>query len=428
MKPSDILGLNARNHLYQSRYNRQAAKRIAASKLLTKSLLRKNKLPVPKLYRVFRKESEVDKFDFSRLPASFVVKPSGGLGGEGIVVVEKGGEFAGQWFDVTGTKWGIDDLKILIREIILGRYSMKNLPDLAFVEERISIHPKFRKISYQGTPDVGVLVFNRVPVMVFLRLPTSESAGKANMFQGAIACGLDIATGITINAIKHTHEISFYPGTRRKLTGIQVPNWDEILELAVNCSIVSQLGYMRADIVVDPVKGPRVLELNSQPGLKIQLANRAGLRRRLERVEGLKVDDAAKGVKIAKALFANPKIAEAVGLTKKTVNVFEEIEVLTFTGERQTVKVKLDTGAFRTSIDRNLAETLGLLNPENILWTKGYRSSLGREDRPVVELTFYLKGRKIKTSASIADRTRLRRKMLIGRRDLSSFLVQPGKD
>lgn len=428
MKSSDILGMNARNHLYQSRYNRKAGKRIADSKLLTKSLLRKNKLPVPKLFRVFRKEKEVEVFNFSRLPSSFVVKPSGGLGGEGIVVMEKGGLYAGEWIDVTGKIWKIEDLKLLIKDIILGRYSMKNLPDHAFVEERVGIHPKFQRITYQGTPDIGILVFNRVPVMAFLRLPTSESAGKANMFQGAIACGIDIATGITTRAIKHTHEVIFYPGTRRKLRGIQIPLWNEALQLAVEASIVSGLGYMRADIVIDPVKGLRVLELNAQPGLKIQLANQAGLRKRLERVEGLKVANAKKGVKIARALFANPDIADKVGEDKKIISVFEEVEAVDYSGERRKVKAKIDTGAFRTSIDRGLAEELGLLAPENILWRSGYRSSFGREERPVVELTFYLRETKIKTAVNVADRSNLKRRMIIGRRDLKDFLIKTGKN
>lgn len=423
MRSSHILGLNARNHLYQAKYNRKSAKKIANSKLLTKSLLQKNKLATPKLYRVFRREEEVEKYDFTRLPSSFVVKPSGGLGGEGIVVMDRGGEFAGQWIDVTGKTWQTEDLKLLVKDIILGRYSLKNLPDNAFIEQRIKVHPKFRKISYQGTPDIGVLAFNRVPVMAFLRLPTEESAGKANMFQGAVACGIDIATGVTTHAVKYTQSINFFPGTRRKLKGVKLPMWEETLELAINCSIVSKLGFMRADIVIDPENGPRVLELNSKPGLKIQLANQAGLRRRLERVEGLRVKTAKKGVKIAKALFGDPEISEKVDVGQKVISVFEKVELLSFTGERHEVKAKIDTGAFRTSIDQGLAEELGLLNPENILWYKGYRSSLGREKRPVIEICFYLKGRKIKTTASVADRSRLKRSMIIGRRDLKNFLL-----
>lgn len=432
VKTRDILGMNARNILFVSRYNKGLGKKIANHKLLTKSTLQKAKLATPKLYRVFRKIEEIDKFDFiKKLPESFVIKPDNSLGGEGIMVIEKHGKYAGEWITTTGEKKTIGDFKLLIRDILEGRFSMKNQPDIAFVEERIRIHPAFSKVCWGGTPDIGVLVFNKVPVMAYLRLPTKESGGRANMFQGAIACGIDIATGITIHAVKWTHSIKFFPGTRRKLTGIKIPEWDEVLKLAINCQIaIPKLGFMRADIVLQPSLKkpgktfPKVLELNAQPGLKIQLANRAGLRRRLERVEGLKVESAEKGIKIAKALFADPKLRD-VSIGKKTIGVFEDVEVQTFMGEKVLVKAKIDTGAFRTSIDENLAERLGLLNPENILLEKYYRSALGREKRPLIELVFWLGGRKIKTVANISDRSKLKRPMVIGRRDLKGFLIEP---
>ena len=40
--------------------------------------------------------------------------------------------------------------------------------------------------------------------------------------------------------------------------------------------------YLGVDIVIDQERGPLVLEVNVRPGLAIQLANRQGLRRRLE--------------------------------------------------------------------------------------------------------------------------------------------------
>src|SRR3990167_2146576 len=112
MSANGVLGLNARNHLYLSRYNPKAAKWVANSKLLTKSTLRKVKIAVPKLYRVFRQEAEIDRFDFSRLNSSFVIKPNRGFGGEGIVVIERGAEFAGEWVDTGGIVWRINDFKL----------------------------------------------------------------------------------------------------------------------------------------------------------------------------------------------------------------------------------------------------------------------------------------------------------------------------
>jgi len=40
---------------------------------------------------------------------------------------------------------------------------------------------------------------------------------------------------------------------------------------------------------------------------------------------------------------------------------------------------------------------------------------------------FWLKGRKVSTRASITNRKDLRKKLLIGRRDLRDFVVNPGR-
>ena len=422
---TDILGMNARNHLYQSKYNSRKAKRIADSKLKTKKILRQAKLGVPMLYRIFKSVAKLEHFDFTKLPESFVVKPSQGLGGEGILVVDGGQTVDGQ--PITPA-----DLKLHILDILSGRYSMLDLPDRAFIEERVRVHPRFKPISAAGTPDIGVLVFNRIPVMAFLRLPTKESHGKANMFQGAVACGIDLASGMTTGAIKHTGTIKFFPETRRKLKGIKIPRWDKVLELAAAAAETVGLGYCRVDVALQPnltrdgklKSQPMVLEVNAQPGLKIQLANQAGLKRRLERVEGLKVKTLDQGIEIGKQLFGLGETVETAEGGTIRVGVFEDLEIEDFLGERHAIKAKLDTGAFRSSIDEDLAKKLGLLDPENILLNIGYRSALGREERPVVGLTFYLKDRKIKTSASISDRSKLKRPMIIGRRDLLGLALR----
>ena len=51
---------------------------------------------------------------------------------------------------------------------------------------------------------------------------------------------------------------------------------------------------------------------------------------------------------------------------------------------------------------------------------------MGVEKRPIINLRFYLAGRKIDTMASIANRGGLKRSMIIGRRDLGGFLVNAG--
>ena len=425
MKLSSILGLNARNQLFSYNYNTLGSKKIADSKIQTARVLRKADVPTPSILAKFKIPQDILNFDWNSLPSSFALKPSRGLGGEGIIVVKRRARIGKGWISVQKERVTIEDLKLHILDILEGAYSMGNEPDVAFIQEYVGRHKAFRKYAYRGTPDIRIIVFNKVPIMAMLRLPTRESQGRANLHQGAVGVGVDIATGITTKAIWHGEQIVYKPGTERKLRGIKIPDWTKILETAVKTQIASGLGYLGVDIVLHPDAGPQVLEINAQPGLQIQLANLAGLKKRLERVEDLEVRDAEHGVKIAKALFAErfaDRVAAEEGI--KTVNIWENAKVVSGDGRKIDVNAKIDTGAWRTSIDKTLAEKLGILTGSNILWTKTVKSSLGRETRPVVALSFYLAGRKIKTIASVANRSNLKTPLIIGRRDLSGFLVK----
>lgn len=431
MKISHILGLNSRSQLFSYPYNKVRGKAIAFSKIRTKRVLKKAGIPVPKIYAKFTNPRDILKFDWDNLPDSFALKPNKSLGGEGIIVVKKKSKDSptgGVWITTQRTKVTIDDLQLHAMDILEGAFSIRNIPDFAFIEEFIGRHKAFKKYAFRGTPDIRVIVFNKVPVMAMLRLPTKESGGRANLHQGAIAVGIDIATGITTYAYWHGRFIHEKPGTKRKLHGIRIPKWTQVLIIAVRCQEVTDLGYLGADIVLHPEKGPQVLELNPWPGLQIQLSNKSGLRKRLDRVEDLHVRDAEHGVKIGKALFA-ASFADRVK-AEEGVRTISTQQLITIKGlkkdmRRKKVYAKVDTGSWRTSINVKLAKELGLLEKDNILWTKKVRSSLGVEKRPVISLTFWLEGRKIITPASIAKRTALKYPVIIGRKNLKGFLVDP---
>ena len=143
------------------------------------------------------------------MPNSFVLKPDKGFGGEGIIVVRKKAENQEGWITTQRKLITVEDLKLHVLDILEGLYSMHNVPDVAFIEEYIGRHKVFRKYAYRGTPDIRVIVFNKVPVMAMLRLPTRESRGRANLHQGAIGVGIDIATGITTRAIHRDNFIRY---------------------------------------------------------------------------------------------------------------------------------------------------------------------------------------------------------------------------
>ncbi len=426
MKLSSILGLNARSQLYLMPQNSRRAKKVADSKILTWRVLKKAEVPTPHIYKIFRDPQDIFKFNWETLPSAFALKPSKGMGGEGIIVVKRKARDGNGWITTQRNRVTIDDLKVNVLDILEGAYSMGNVPDVAFIQEYVGRHKSFRKYAYRGTPDIRIIVFNKIPVMAMLRLPTKESGGRANLHQGAIGVGIDIATGITTKAIWHGHEIKYKPETSKKLHGIKIPLWTKILETAVRAQIASGLGYAGVDMVLDPDKGPMILELNAQPGLQIQLANMAGLKKRLERVEELNVKDAQHGVKIAKAIFAErfaDRVAAEEGI--KTLNVWEKVQIVDEKGNKHEILAKIDTGAWRTSIDRELAQNLGLTKSKNVLWAKPVKGVLGKEVRKVINLSYYLAGRNIKTIASLADRSGLRTPLIIGRRDLEGFVVNP---
>ena len=431
MKPSYILGLNSRSQLFSYKVNKAKDKKKASAKLITKRTLKKEEIPVPELFGTFKKPQDILTFDWQSLPNAFALKPNRGLGGEGIIVVKKKSKDHTGWITTSRKKVTVEDLKLHVQDILEGAYSIGNVPDFAFVEEFVGRHKAFRKYAFRGTPDIRVIVFNKIPIMAMLRLPTRESGGRANLHQGAIAVGVDIATGITTRAYWHGNYIDYKPGTKRKLHGIRIPGWSTILDIAVKSQEATGLGYVGADIVLHPTKGPMVMELNAQPGLAIQIANKAGLRRRLDKVEDLNIRDREHGIKVAKALFsssfASQVKAEEEGL--KTINVFEEVKIRDKDGKKIPVSAKIDTGAWRSSIDRNLAKKLGLLRRDNILWEKKVKvkSSLGRETRKVINLTFWLAGKRITTPAGVSDRSKLKKLLIIGRKNLVGFKVAPEK-
>jgi alpha-L-glutamate ligase-like protein len=442
MKISHILGKNARSFLFSYQYNKMRGKSIASSKIRTKRIFAKAGIPVPDIYAKFIRPDSIVRFNWEGLPDAFALKPNKGLGGEGIVIVKKRAlkqikgrlgkhkkiKIEGEWITAQRRRVAVDDLKLHAMDILEGAYSIRNVPDIAFIEEYVGRHKAFRKYAYRGTPDIRVIVFNKVPVMAMLRLPTKQSRGRANLHQGAIAVGIDIATGITTKAYWKGRYIFHKPGTKRKLHGIKIPKWTKVLEIAVGCQEETDLGYLGADIVLHPEKGPMVLEINYMPGLQIQLANASGLKKRLERVEDLRVRDAEHGVKIAKALFM-ASFADRVKADEgiKTISAVEQI---TIRGNKQGLKrkkvmAKMDTGAWRTSISQALAKELGLLEKKNILWTKKVKSSLGMEERPVINLIFWLAGRKVITPASVAKRMALKFPVIVGRKNLKGLLVDP---
>jgi len=417
-----ILGMNARNLLYIREHNPRSAVRLADDKLASKKVLKKNKIPVMPMLALFDSFQDIEEFDFESLPSSFVIKPNKGFGGEGIWVVKN--KARGGWRLTGGEVVNAEMIRNHLYNIFDGNYSLGNVEDVAYIEERVRNHSCFKKLTFGGgLPDIRVIVYNMIPVMAMLRLPTRESGGKANLHQGGIGVGVEIATGVTTKAIWHDQEIKKYPDTNQKLHGIRIPFWKDILEMSSLCQQISGLGYIGVDIVLDAKRGPLVLELNARPGLGIQNANRMGLRSRLRRVEGLKVKSPVKAVRIARELFGGEISMEIEKeYDKPVVHSKEEIVLIGKKNKKARLVAKVDTGAYRTSIDHSIADKISLGKP---IGKKYVKSALGKEERDIYEVTMILSRKKIKTEVFLSDRAHMKYDAIIGRRDLKNFLVDP---
>lgn len=282
-----IMGMNQRNVNYIGRYNKRRLYPLVDNKLKTKEIAISHHVTTPNLIGAIRNQAEVEKIaSFLKDYKEFCIKPAQGSGGKGILVVTNhdGTHFTKS----SGQVINIHDVRRHVSNILAGLFSLGGKQDIALIEELIHFDPVFNGYSYEGVPDTRVIVFEGFPVMSMMRLSTAASDGKANLHQGAVGVGICMRTGRAVRAVQHNDPIKYHPDTDKDLYKLQVPHWDEVLNLAASCYNMSKLGYIGTDIVLDRDKGPMLLELNARPGLAIQTANNAGLLPRLRLIENLK--------------------------------------------------------------------------------------------------------------------------------------------
>jgi len=284
LRRSGILGMNSRNIEFISRYNNRKLFPLVDNKLQTKLLAQEYGINTPELLFVVRYQRDVYKL-LEKLKdiSSFAIKPACGSGGKGILVI-KGREGDG-FIKSSGAVIGLEEVTRHVTNILAGLYSLSGDQDVALVETLIEADAVFDDYSYQGVPDIRIIVFQGYPVMAMLRLSTKASDGKANLHQGAVGVGLDIKTGKPINAVMNGVKILTHPDTNHSFETIKIDNWKELLLLASSCYDMTNLGYLGVDIVLDKNKGAMILELNARPGLSIQVANSKGLLPRLREIE-----------------------------------------------------------------------------------------------------------------------------------------------
>jgi len=309
LRSEGILGMNERNIAYINRYNERKFYPVVDNKLKTKIAAQNAKIDVPKLLKTVDQQGQIpDLLEYLATLEKFVIKPARGSGGKGILVIT--GMSDGVHHRPNKTPVTMNEIRSHVTNILAGLYSLGGAADVAMIEGLVDFDPVFEPYSFEGVPDVRVIIFRGFPVMAMLRCSTAESDGKANLHQGAVGVGIHLKTGTPIRAVQHNVPVERHPDTGHQFDKLVVPHWERCIELATRCYEMTQLGYLGCDIVLDKNLGPLILEVNARPGLAIQIASDAGLRPRLQKIESLYAEDqqihyfsVEERIELAKELF-----------------------------------------------------------------------------------------------------------------------------
>lgn len=283
-RKAGVLGMNARNYGVISRYNKRSLFPTVDDKVQTKKLAQGVDINTPMMIGAVEHQYEVK--DLLKIVAGhneFVIKPAHGSQGKGVLVIKN---YDGEVFITTsGKRLTFQEVYQHVSNILSGLYSLGGQYDVALIEEVVHFSDVFQNFSYQGIPDVRLIVYKGFPAMAMMRLATKESDGRANLHQGAVGVGLNLQTGRALNAVQHNIPVSIHPDTKADLMELQVPFWREHLLIGSKAYELTGLGYVGADIVLDKERGPMMLELNARPGLAIQIANGRGLKQAIKQID-----------------------------------------------------------------------------------------------------------------------------------------------
>ncbi len=283
LREMGVVGINMRNARFLLPNNPRRLYELVDNKLRTKALAEEHGMNVAETYGVVRTPHDANRVDkMLNGNESFVIKPTRGSGGKGVLVID--GKNGKNFVKPSGAELSPGDLRNHVSNILAGLFSLGGKRDYALIEYRVRPAALLTALSFQGAPDIRVVMLHGYPVMAMLRASTKESDGRSNLHQGAIGIGIDIATGITVRAIHHGKPVTVHPDLGIELIGVQIPEWDTILKMSVTCQLMTGLGYLGVDIMIDETKGPLMIEVNARPGLAIQMANGIGLMKRLEPV------------------------------------------------------------------------------------------------------------------------------------------------
>ncbi|MEH6825454.1 MAG: sugar-transfer associated ATP-grasp domain-containing protein [Motiliproteus sp.] len=271
-----VLGINERNREQVYKQNSKPLLQLAADKLATKAALQRAEIPCPQTLAQCGSQARIEPFLRVMAEAKqFALKPNNGSQGNGILIIR---DYEGDHFvTASGKRLSMAIMHSHVVGILNGEFSQSGEEDQAYIEPLVVQHAFINQLSDSGLADIRLILSCGEIISTMLRVPTTQSNGKANLHQGAVGVAVNVTTGALERAVLNGKTIDAMPDSGCPYRGLLLPHWATIRTIAERCYQAVPLGYMGVDICIDHQAGPVVLEVNGRPGLEIQNVQAARL-------------------------------------------------------------------------------------------------------------------------------------------------------
>ena len=162
LRARGIMGINQRNGDYILKYNKRKFYPVVDDKIITKMRALEAKIDVPELYGIIETEHEISKLnEIIAGRNDFVIKPAQGAGGDGIIVIADRFDET-RFKTISGRMISHSEIEYQISSILTGLYSLGGMRDRALIEYRVTPDPIFKSISFEGVPDIRIIVLKEL--------------------------------------------------------------------------------------------------------------------------------------------------------------------------------------------------------------------------------------------------------------------------
>ena len=242
-----ILGMNRRNSECILDLNPRSRFPQVDDKKRMRDLCRSIGVATPDLYAVVAAHSALRRLQgVLERRKDFVIKPSRGAGGRGVLVVV--GRDGSAFMRHNGERLEMGDVSQHVSSIISGLFSFSR--PMRRSSSRVIGDPAFEQISYQGRRHSR----DRLPLRADYGHASATarlSGGRANLHQRHRRRSEPESANRTSGAAKPSDRAP--PRHRRGVIGF-APGWRQILDMA--CASASDcFGYVGVDIVIDRNRG-----------------------------------------------------------------------------------------------------------------------------------------------------------------------------